>query len=90
MFAAGSPIQYVEKINVPVLIMHGERDPQLAFASNALPLFEAFQRRGVDVRLKRYPTYGHSLTPPGNNGALGPMEEDALADLQSWTAAHVR
>lgn len=90
MFAAGSPLQYVEHISVPVLIMHGERDPQLEFATNAVPLAEAFRRRGADVTFKRYPTYGHGLAPPGDNGALGPIEADALEDLHLWVLNHSR
>jgi pimeloyl-ACP methyl ester carboxylesterase len=90
MFAAASPLEHASGIAVPVLIMHGERDSQLAFEANALPLYETFKRRGVDVTIKRYPTYGHGLAPPGDNAALGPIEPDVLEDLRGWVLAHTR
>jgi len=55
-----SPLQRVEKINVPMLIAHGLNDPRVP-VSEAMQLAEALQRRGYDPEQVYFHDEGHGF-----------------------------
>jgi hypothetical protein len=55
-----SPIQHVEGISTPTLILHGEADNSVSVAQSEL-LLAALQREGVPTELLRFSGEGHSL-----------------------------
>jgi dipeptidyl aminopeptidase/acylaminoacyl peptidase len=55
-----SPLQKVEKINVPMLIAHGLNDPRVP-VSEAMQLAEALQRRGYDPEQIYFDDEGHGF-----------------------------
>ena len=64
-FSKYSPHAFVDGWKTPVLIIHGEQDYRVPI-SEALLLFEALQRRGVDSELLVYPDENHWISKPRN------------------------
>lgn len=85
VFTAKTNIELAPQVDVPVVIMHGMKDPQVTYQEDALPLYNALKAAGKDVTLKAYPDYGHGLSPNRANGSatLGPIQPDALEDFRS-------
>lgn len=78
-----------ESVDVPMLVLNGGADPFVS--AGAVADFKAeMDAAGADYRFVSYPGVLHSFTNPGAT-ALGerfelPLEYDANADAQSWTA----
>jgi dipeptidyl aminopeptidase/acylaminoacyl peptidase len=62
--AAQSPLSYVDRIDIPVLIIHSEHDWRCP-VEQGQRLFVALKRRGVPVELLLFPGEGHELTRSG-------------------------
>jgi dipeptidyl aminopeptidase/acylaminoacyl peptidase len=62
--AAQSPLTYVEKISIPMLLIHSEQDWRCP-VEQAQRLFVALKRRGVPVELLLFPGEGHELSRSG-------------------------
>jgi dienelactone hydrolase len=60
-----SPATYLERINTPVLILHGESDGN-TFLSNSKEMYRALRERGATVQFVRYPREGHGLREPNH------------------------
>ena len=62
--AAQSPLAYVDKIDLPVLIIHSEQDWRCP-VEQAQRLYVALKPRGVDTELLLFPGEGHELSRSG-------------------------
>lgn len=74
-----SPISYVEKVNVPTLIIHGENDYRTPIADGE-QWFMALMKRKVPVEMVRYPRSTHDLSRTGEPWLL----VDRLERIRSW------
>ena len=60
-----SPIHKVDKIKVPLMIIHGTRDPRVPIGE-AKQVAEALQKRGLPVQLMTFEDEGHGLAKRKN------------------------
>lgn len=60
-----SPIRMLDKIRVPMMIVHGLNDPRVP-VGEAMQLAIALQQRGFDPELLYYPDEGHGLAKTAN------------------------
>ena len=59
-----SPITYVDKMETPLLILHGSQDFRTGVSQSEM-LFRALKQQGKPVEYVRYPGAGHELTRTG-------------------------
>lgn len=64
-----SPLTYVEKINTPLLIIHGDQDLRTGVIQSEM-LYKSLKILGKPVEYIRYPREGHELTRSGNPGRM--------------------
>jgi dipeptidyl aminopeptidase/acylaminoacyl peptidase len=62
-YAAQSPATYLQNINTPVLIIHGEGDAN-TFIANSQEMYQALHLRGKTVQYAHYPREGHGIGEP--------------------------
>ena len=76
-FAATSPLNHVDKIRVPVLVVHGERDPRVEI-DQARRLLRAFRQNDIEhgVLIKR--DEGHGFRKEENNLELYRLIDEFL------------
>ncbi|MBD8496980.1 prolyl oligopeptidase family serine peptidase [Paenibacillus arenosi] len=60
-----SPLAYVEQINTPLLILHGEQDLRCPI-EQAEQLFIALKRQGKETQFVRFPDANHNLSRSGH------------------------
>ncbi len=60
-----SPFKNVTKITTPVLILHGDEDPN-TFISNSKELYQALRALGRTVKFVRFPREGHGFEEPNH------------------------
>jgi dipeptidyl aminopeptidase/acylaminoacyl peptidase len=60
-----SPSQFVDRIRVPMLVIHGERDHRVPI-SEALRLWTDLRRHGVESRFLYFPDENHWVLKPQN------------------------
>ncbi len=63
-----SPISYADRIDVPLLVMHGDADPVVPLAST-LAFVETMRATGGDVELHVFEGEGHGFRDPANRRA---------------------
>ena len=63
---ANSPIENVDKFNVPVLIIHGEDDQRVPI-QNAREMKDALQKKGVPVEFLTKGGEGHGFFSEAHN-----------------------
>lgn len=78
IFRAASPISYVTDDDPPVLLIHGDKDPIVAFSQSEV-FKEALEKENVDVELIRMPGGGH-----GPSIISGPDSPDYFGPLVDW------
>ncbi|MCW5912945.1 MAG: S9 family peptidase [Cyclobacteriaceae bacterium] len=64
-----SPLTYVDKINTPLLIIHGDQDLRTGVIQSEM-LYKSLKVLGKPVEYIRYPREGHELTRSGNPGRM--------------------
>jgi dipeptidyl aminopeptidase/acylaminoacyl peptidase len=64
-----SPLTYVEKINTPLLIIHGDQDLRTGVIQSET-LYKSLKVLNKPVEYIRYPKEGHELTRSGNPGRM--------------------
>lgn len=64
-----SPITYVDKINTPLLIIHGDVDLRTGVIQSEM-LYKSLKVLNKPVEYIRYPREGHELTRSGNPGRM--------------------
>jgi dipeptidyl aminopeptidase/acylaminoacyl peptidase len=67
-YRARSPISYADRIDVPLLVMHGNADPVVPLAST-LSFVERVRDAGGDVELRVFDGEGHGFRQPANRRA---------------------
>lgn len=65
LYLERSPFKYVKNIKTPVLIIHGEADPN-TFISNSKEMYTALKTLGMTVEFVRYPREGHGIKEPNH------------------------
>ncbi len=63
LYAERSPATYVQDIETPVLIMHGDLDPN-TFIANSQEMYQALHLLGKTAEFVHYPREGHGLGEP--------------------------
>jgi len=66
---AESPLTYVDKINTPLLIIHGDQDLRTGVIQSEM-LYKSLKILNKPVEYIRYPHEGHELTRSGNPGRM--------------------
>lgn len=79
--AANSPVALADRIQVPVLLMHGELDDRVPVA-HAVAMEKALEKAGKPVELVRYSRTGHSIF-------IDKHERDFYARLLAFLDAHI-
>jgi dipeptidyl aminopeptidase/acylaminoacyl peptidase len=69
IYAATSPITYVNGACTPTLIQHGENDRRVPIP-NAYELYQALEDRGVPVKMIVYKGFGHGINKPKQQRAV--------------------
>jgi dipeptidyl aminopeptidase/acylaminoacyl peptidase len=69
LLASESPITYVDKIQTPLLIIHGDQDLRTGVIQSET-LYKSLKILGKPVEYIRYPKEGHELTRSGNPGRM--------------------
>jgi dipeptidyl aminopeptidase/acylaminoacyl peptidase len=64
-----SPYTYVDKINTPLLIIHGDQDLRTGVIQSEM-LYKSLKVLNKPVEYIRYPKEGHELTRTGNPGRM--------------------
>jgi len=64
-----SPISYVNNINTPLLIIHGDQDLRTGVTQSEM-LYKSLKVLNKPVEYIRYPKEGHELTRSGNPGRM--------------------
>jgi dipeptidyl aminopeptidase/acylaminoacyl peptidase len=64
-----SPYSYVDKINTPLLIIHGDQDLRTGVIQSEM-LYKSLKILNKPVEYIRYPKEGHELTRSGNPGRM--------------------
>lgn len=64
-----SPINYVNNINTPLLIIHGDQDLRTGVTQSEM-LYKSLKVLNKPVEYIRYPKEGHELTRSGNPGRM--------------------
>jgi acetyl esterase/lipase len=77
-YVEASPISHVSADDPPFLLMHGDKDDQVAFAQSEA-MEAKLKAAGVAVKLLRVPGGGHGATFPG---AVNPP--DYLGEMVQW------
>jgi len=65
IYAERSPLTFVDRITTPLLILHGDDDPNTAPA-NSIELWRALTTLRRTVELVRYPREGHGFDEPAH------------------------
>jgi len=66
---ASSPYSFVQNINTPLLIIHGDQDLRTGVIQSEM-LYKSLKILGKPVEYIRYPKEGHELTRSGNPGRM--------------------
>jgi dipeptidyl aminopeptidase/acylaminoacyl peptidase len=64
-----SPLTYVQNINTPLLIIHGDQDLRTGVVQSEM-LYKSLKILNKPVEYVRYPKEGHELTRSGNPGRM--------------------
>jgi dipeptidyl aminopeptidase/acylaminoacyl peptidase len=76
LYLERSPARYVQQIQTPVLIIHGDADDN-TFVSNSKEMYNALLEAGKTVEFVHYPREGHGLAEPRHR-------EDELTRIARW------
>lgn len=60
LFEKFSPLNYIDRVSTPLLIMQGKEDPCVP-ASQALQMYQAMRDKGKECRLLIFPREGHGF-----------------------------
>ena len=75
---ARSPINFVDRIHVPLLVVHGANDPRVKQVESDR-IVAALRDKGMPVEYLVAPDEGHGFRAPGNRMALAAAMEKFLA-----------
>ncbi|MNC71690.1 Prolyl oligopeptidase family protein [compost metagenome] len=78
-----SPLAYVQQINTPLLILHGEQDLRCPIEQGE-QLFTALRRLGKPTQFVRFPASSHELSRKGHPQ----LRVERLQRITNWFAQH--
>ncbi len=81
LYAERSPATYVQDIETPVLIMHGDLDPN-TFIANSQEMYQALHLLGKTAEFVHYPREGHGFGEPQHR-------LDELRRILNWFDTHL-
>ena len=81
LYAERSPATFVQDIHTPVLIMHGDGDPN-TFIANSQEMYQALHLLGRTAEFVHYPREGHGFGEPQHR-------LDELRRILSWFNKHL-
>lgn len=73
-----SPLSYVDRIKIPMLIAQGANDPRVKQAESE-QIVEAMRRKGIDHEYLLFPDEGHGFAKPENRLRFYAAAEEFLA-----------
>ncbi|WP_206921938.1 S9 family peptidase [Alicyclobacillus suci] len=76
LYLERSPARYVQNINTPVLIIHGDDDDN-TFPANSKEMYNALLEAGKTVEYVHYPREGHGIREPRHRA-------DELSRIAAW------
>jgi len=76
-----SPMKNITKMTTPVLILHGDEDPN-TFIANSKELYQALKALGRTVKFVRFPREGHGFEEPNHR-----IEQ--VRQIAAWLDRHV-
>lgn len=79
IYAEHSPLSYVDQVETPVLLLHGEADNRCPIEQSE-QYFVALKRLGKEAEFVRFPDCSHSLL----RSAHPRMKEEYLARMLDW------
>lgn len=82
IYLSAAPMTFVDKIDVPLLTMHGDRDSRVP-VEQALQVRDVLKRRGVTSETIIYPDEGHGFQKPAN-------QVDELRRTVDWFDRYMR
>jgi dipeptidyl aminopeptidase/acylaminoacyl peptidase len=65
LYAKYNPVDHVKSFKTPTLVVHGENDFRIPY-TQALELFTALQRQGIESKLLLFPDENHFVQKPQN------------------------
>jgi dipeptidyl aminopeptidase/acylaminoacyl peptidase len=80
LWRESSPLNYVNNIETPALILHGKNDMRVP-ATQAMQLYSALNERGVPTRFIYYKGQGHGINDPL-------VALDAMKEKLKWFKAY--
>lgn len=63
VYRKSSPIEYIDRVTTPTLLLHGERDDRVP-VTQAYEFHRALQRRGIETKMIVYPRTPHGPNEP--------------------------
>ena len=81
LFDRISPIRHVDRARVPMLLLHGRRDPRVPFGES-VQMEAALRARGVPVRLEKFDYAGHGFVRADDKARV-------YRAIGKWLDAHV-
>ncbi len=82
LYIKHSPASYVQNVQTPVLILHGDNDGN-TFIANSQEMYTALRLQGKTVEFVHYPREGHGFYEPQHR-------LDEMRRIQSWFDRYVR
>lgn len=76
-----SPIRHVDRVRVPMLLLHGRRDPRVPFGES-VQMEAALRARGVPVQFETFDYAGHGFVRADDRARV-------FAAVEAWLGAHV-
>ncbi|MBO2944289.1 S9 family peptidase [Paenibacillus sp. F411] len=80
-----SPLAYVQHVNTPLLILHGEQDLRCPIEQGE-QLFIALKRLGKTTSLVRFPGADHNLSRSGHPA----LRVQRLSHIVNWFVTHIK
>ena len=81
LFDRISPIRHVDRVRVPMLLLHGRRDPRVPFGES-VQMEAALRARGIPVQFETFDYAGHGFVRADDRAR-------AFAAVEAWLGAHV-
>ena len=79
---ATSPINHLDKIKVPLYVVHGKRDPRVPYDTQYLPLVRKLRGTEIDYKTLVKNREGHGFSKEGNRVGL-------YSELEKFFAEHL-
>jgi dipeptidyl aminopeptidase/acylaminoacyl peptidase len=81
LFDRISPIRHIDRVRVPLLVLHGTRDPRVGFGEST-QVVDALQKRQRPVQFEVFDYAGHGFIRPDDKARV-------YAAVQKFLAAHL-